>query len=249
MEDRASVWQDRTIESEPLQIEPAESGVASRSAERLLALIRLVAEQSDGLTLSDMARAVALPTSTTLRHLRSLESERFVIRRATDGCFVPGPDLLRIARALDTSLPLSNRAEATLQQLAQRTSETAYLGEPVTRATATYTARAEGTHHVRHVSWVGQPVSRRGTALGLALGGRVDADGAVCRIGIVEEGVTAVAAPVFGATGRIVAAVSVVGPSFRLRGKRLAAARTQVVEAAAVLSDRRNASDGARLAR
>jgi DNA-binding IclR family transcriptional regulator len=93
-----------------------------------------------------------------------------------------------------------------------------------------------GPHAVRHVSWLGHRVPRRGTAVGRALRGDVDADGVAVRVDAVESGITAVSAPVRGAGGEVVAAVSVVGPSFRLEGRALAAARTAVGSHAARLS-------------
>jgi DNA-binding IclR family transcriptional regulator len=69
--------------------------------------------------------------------------------------------------------------------------------------------------------------------VGQALAGRVGGDGVVVVHDAVEPGVTAVAAPVRGGAGAIEAALSLVGPSFRLEGAALAEAR-QVVAAAAL---------------
>ena len=52
----------------------------------------------------------------------------------------------------------------------------------------------------------------------------------------VENGITAVSAPVRGAGGDVIAAMSVVGPSFRLQGPALVAARIAVAAHAARLS-------------
>lgn len=206
-----------------------------RSTDRGLALLRVVADRVDGVSLSDAARTVDLSPSTALRHLRSLEAAGFVSRRADDGRFEPGPELYRIARALATAASLPRLAEPLLAELASATGESAYLAEPLDRAHAVYTCLAEGHHSVRHVSWLGHQVSRRDTAVGAALAGRVEPDGVAVRVDAVEQGITAVSAPVLGADGHPLAAISVVGPSFRLNGALLDRARSAVAGTAARL--------------
>jgi DNA-binding IclR family transcriptional regulator len=206
-----------------------------RATDRGLALVRVVADHPDGITLADAARAVELTPSTALRQLRSLESAGFAAR-THDGRFVPGAELLRIARGLSATATLPRLAQSVLTGLSVATGESAYLAEPVDPRDAVYSAMEPGTHAVRHVSWLGQRVPRRGTAAGAALVGRVDADGVVVRCGAVEHHVTAVSAPVRDTNGAIVAAISVVGPSFRLDGHGLVAARSDVARAAALLS-------------
>jgi len=206
-----------------------------RATDRGLALLRVVADHPSGIALADAARAVALTPSTTLRQLRSLESAGFA-ERTTDGRFVPGAELLRIARSLAASAALPRLAESVLAELASATGESAYLAEPSSRTSAVYSAMEAGTHAVRHVSWLGQRLPRRGTAAGAALAGKVDTDGTVVRCDAVEGGVTAVSAPVHDANGAIVGALSVVGPSFRLEGVALVRARAEVAKQAVTLS-------------
>jgi DNA-binding IclR family transcriptional regulator len=208
----------------------------AQAADRGLSLLRVVADHTDGITLSDAARTVDLAPSTALRHLRALEATGFVNRRADDGRFEPGPELFRIARALVTAASLPRRAEPLLAELAATTGESAYLAEPLDRAHAVYTCLAEGHHAIRHVSWLGHQISRRDTAVGAALAGRTDDDGVAVRVDAVEAGITAVSAPVRSADGRVVAAISIVGPSFRLQGEVLARTRRAVLGTAARLA-------------
>ena len=197
--------------------------------------MREVADNPHGLPLADLARAVDLSASTALRQLRSLEAAGFAVRRV-DGAWVPGPELLRIARNLATNATLPRLAEPVLASLAEVLGESAYLAEPADARTAVYVAMEPGTHAVRHVSWLGHTVPRRGTAVGRALVGDVDDDGVAVRDDAVESGVTAVSAPVRDLSGDVVAAVSVVGPSFRLVGEALTAARGAVADHATRLS-------------
>lgn len=197
--------------------------------------MREVADHPHGRPLADLARAVDLSASTTLRQLRALEAAGFAARRG-DGAWVPGPELMRIARKLSAVATLAKVAEPVLASLAAALGESAYLAEAADDRTAVYVAMEAGTHAVRHVSWLGHTVPRRGTAVGRALAGDVDADGVAAREDAVENGVTAVSAPVCDVHGDVVAAVSVVGPSFRLRADALAAARGEVAAHAARLS-------------
>lgn len=206
---------------------------AGRAGERILGLLTAVADAPDA-ALSELARTVGLAPSTALRHLRTLEATGFV-QRVDDG-YRPGAELYRIGLALAAQRPLPVLAQPVLDELAAATGESAYLGVPADARHASYAAMAPGRHTVRHTSWLGQQVPRRATAVGAALAGRVDDDGAAVRRDAVEEGVTAVAAPVRGGDRRVVAAVSVVGPSFRLRGRALTVARAHVVVGAEALA-------------
>lgn len=211
------------------------SALQPRATDRGLRLLSLVADHPSGVALADAARATELSPSTALRQLRSLESAGFAVHLA-DGRWAPGNELFRIARALTTVNSLVRLAQPLLTTLAFQTGESAYLAEPLDAATATYVAMEPSRHAVRHVSWLGRSLDRRTTAVGAALKGRVDPDGAVLRDNAVEVGVTAISSPVRDATGAIVAAVSVVGPTYRLKSFGLARARRMVADSAETLS-------------
>ncbi len=218
----------------------ASSASQPRATDRGLALLRVVADHATdetggaahrGISLADAARAVDLSPSTALRQLRSLEMAGFASRDG-DGRYLPGPELLRIARNLAATATLPRLAAAALSVLAATTGESAYLAEAADSRHAVYVASHPGSHAVRHVSWLGQRVTRRASAVGAALAGKVDADGVAVRLDVVEPGITAVSCPVRDRSSKVVAAVSVVGPSFRLTGKSLGAARSAVAECA-----------------
>ncbi|MEN9505798.1 MAG: hypothetical protein RI958_1724 [Actinomycetota bacterium] len=212
------------------------SGVETlRATDRGLSLIRAIADHPQGLALTDLARVVGLSPSTTLRQARALETARFAVRRL-DGSWIPGPELLRIARSLSANATLPRLAEPVLATLAERTGESAYLAEAVDSTWAVYVAMQPGRHSIRHVSWLGHTVPRRDTAVGRALDSVVDVDGVAVRRDTVELGITAVSAPVRDTSGLVVGALSVVGPSFRLCDELLATTRTAVGAHAAELS-------------
>jgi DNA-binding IclR family transcriptional regulator len=68
--------------------------------------------------------------------------------------------------------------------------------------------------------------------------GEVQADGYAMTAGEYETGLNAVAAPVFGATGQAVAALSLSGPAYRLPASQLPETAKAVVAAAARISER-----------
>ena len=210
------------------------STVTPRATDRGLRLVSIVADHPSGLTLADAARAAELSPSTALRQLRSLESAGYALHHP-DGRWGPGEELFRIARTLGPGV-LSDIAQPVLVALAAATGESAYLAEPIDATTATYVAMEQSHQAIRHVSWLGRPVSRRNTALGAALKGAVDADGTIVKHDAVESGVTAISAPVRDRRGTIIAAISVVGPTYRLKTFGLKRARALVTEAAATLS-------------
>lgn len=199
-----------------------------QATDRGLNLLRAVADHPDGLPLADLAREVELSASTALRQLRALESAGFA-QRSSAGTWGPGAELLRIARSLASQATLPRLAAPVLASLANAVGESAYLAEADADGQhAVYVAMESGIHAVRHVSWLGHRVPRRGTAVGRALRGDVDPDGVAVREDAVESGITAVSAPVRDAAGHVIAAISVVGPSFRLQGDALDATRTAV---------------------
>ncbi len=214
-----------------------EAGTRSqpRATDRGLSLVVLIADHPHGLPLAELARAVELSASTVLRQMRSLEAAGFAVRR-DDGIWVPGPELLRLARSLSSTMALPRLAGEILRAIAETTGESAYLAEPIDDDCAVYVALEPGTHAVRHVSWLGNRVPRRGTAVGAALAGEVDHDGVAVRLDAVERGVTAVSAPVTDGSGRIIAAMSIIGPSFRLHGERLVSARHLLADKVAQLA-------------
>jgi len=69
---------------------------------------------------------------------------------------------------------------------------------------------------VRHASWVGRMLPLDRTAVGAALLDELDASGFAVRRNTFEPDVVALAAPVRGPDGSIVAALSITAPSYRI---------------------------------
>ncbi|WP_035839514.1 IclR family transcriptional regulator [Kitasatospora azatica] len=186
---------------------------STRTVDRALGLLGEVCAEGE-ITLSECARRAHLPASTALRLLRSLEGSGFVARDA-DGAFCPGPRLIQLGAAALGRQSLVRLAEPALRRIVAATGESAYLSMAGPGDTAIYVAVVEGTHSIRHTSWVGRAVPLKGLAVGLALSGLTPPEGYVAQRDRMEPDVTAIAAPI-RQPGGIGGALSLLGPSHRL---------------------------------
>lgn len=193
---------------------------STRTVERALGLLAQVcAEGAIGLT--DCARRVDLPPSTALRLLRTLENADFVARDER-GFYRAGIRLIQLGAAALGRESLVGMAEPSLQRVVASTGESAYMSVLGPGATALYVAMVEGTHAIRHTSWVGRTVPLEGSAVGAALRGAVPKPGYVAQRSSVEPDVTAIAAPI-RRPDRIAGAISLIGPTYRIDDEKVRA--------------------------
>ncbi|MCZ7566414.1 MAG: hypothetical protein M5U08_23580 [Burkholderiales bacterium] len=144
-----------------------------------------------------------------------MEQSGFV-QRATTGGYVPGGRLLHIGLNAVRSFTIYDLSEQHLRRLSDATGETANLAARADAEHAIYLRHHVSPHAVQHVSWLGHTLPLDKTAIGHALLGRVNSHGFVARRNTLERDVTAIAAPVYGPDGEIVAAFSITGPTFRI---------------------------------
>ncbi|MBV8946609.1 MAG: helix-turn-helix domain-containing protein [Solirubrobacterales bacterium] len=209
----------------------AETG--TRAVERALTLLTAVAQ--DGGTLSELARAADLSPSTASRLLATLARQELV-RRDEHGHYHAGARLRALAAASLRRDPLHELAGPRLTALASETGETANLAVAADPRRVVYLRQVASPKLVQTAGWVGRTVPCRGTALGAALRGDIGASGFVARTGAVEPDVISIAAPVYGAGGDIVAAISVLAPTYRMTPRRIEACGRAVARHAAALS-------------
>ncbi len=191
-----------------------QSGVtATRSVERALTLLAHIAESNEGIPLAAAARDTNLSASTALRLIRTLQRWEFV-RRDADGTFHGGPRLLATAAKALSSQSVYQLAVPHLTEMCRDSGESCYLAVVGPAGQALYVRQEQSPRSIRHVSWVGRTVPLSGTAIGGALTGS-PSEGPVALRSTLEPDVTAVAAPVCWGED-VVAAISVVGPSYRI---------------------------------
>src|SRR5689334_22541819 len=208
---------------------------ATRTVERALALLASVCDRG-GANLADTARECELAPSTALRLLRTLEATGFV-RKDESGAYRPGSRIIQLGAQALSDESLVDLAGPAMDELATETGESVYLSVVGHAATAVYINIVEGTHSVRHASWVGRTVPLDVSAAGHALRGKVSGHGYVIVERGVETDVTAIACPVYSQS-RIVAAMSLVIPSYRLSADQTTQCGRLLIAAAADVSAR-----------
>ncbi|PZS35015.1 MAG: transcriptional regulator [Pseudonocardiales bacterium] len=189
------------------------SAGSTRSVERALGLLSEVCAEGS-ITLSECARRAHLPASTALRLLRTMEGAGFVARDV-DGSFHAGGRLIQVGAVALGRQSLVGLAEPGMQRIVAATGESSYLAIAGPRDTAIYIAMVEGTHAVRHTSWVGRAVSRTDLAVGRALQGEHTETGYFAERDRLEPDVTAIVASILR-PGGIAGALSVLGPTYRI---------------------------------
>jgi IclR family transcriptional regulator, acetate operon repressor len=206
---------------------------STRTVERALALLATICDRG-GANLADSARECDLAPSTALRLLRTLETSGFVTREEF-GTYRPGSRIIQLGAQALSNESLVDLARPVMEKLVEETGESVYLSVEGHRATALYISIVEGTHSVRHTSWVGRTVPLERSAAGRALRGRIPAEGYVVVERGVEADVTAIACPVYSQS-RTIAALSLVIPSYRLTAAEAKECGQMLASAAANLS-------------
>lgn len=198
--------------------------------------------------LTQLATKHGFAKSTTSRILSALERQGLVARDVA-GAFIPGPALTRFARSRAGQLDLVPQFRPLLERIASVTGETANLAIATTEAVELLD-QVDGQYLLGTRNWVGSSVPFHCSALGkvlLAYGvaeippGRLERRTAktistrselvaeldqVKRRGFavirdeLEEGLTAIAAPVQDSDGHVVAAISITGPTARITTTR-----------------------------
>jgi DNA-binding IclR family transcriptional regulator len=240
------------------------SPTGTQAVDRAAELLVRVVEADGPVTFGAITEAAGLPKSTTSRLLGALERHALV-ERDRDGALRPGAVLSRYARRTSATDQLVATARPYLEGLGRSTRETVNLAVPGPSAVEQID-QVDSTYLLGATNWVGLEVPFHCSALGKvflahrvvslppgrleqrtdrtittreALAAELDE---VLRRGWavadqeLEPGLVAIAAPVRDASGHVVAAVSVSGPSVRLSADRITHTARLTVRAAADLS-------------
>jgi DNA-binding IclR family transcriptional regulator len=143
-------------------------GTRIKSLEKAMDLLMLFSEKRPGLSLSDIATALALPESTAYRLLVTLQKKRFIARNPSTRKYGLDASILRLQAAVWVHLDIARLALPRLEALAERSGETAQLyvlqgrqvvleGEVTSRNSIRYTEE-EGSSEPLHASASGQAI-------------------------------------------------------------------------------------------
>ena len=205
----------------------AETG--TQAIERAAQLLVNVVEAPQPPSIGELSVRAGLPKSTTSRLVGALERQGLVERLGTRGRLRPGPVLLRYA-SRDASQALVALAQPSLRRLAAESGETINLAVPGPEGVE-HLAQEDTAHLVGVTDWVGRRVPFELAANGkcfLAFGGgeidnadSIRSRGYATSIDELEVGLSALSAPVLGADGAAIAALSISGPTARLTAERI----------------------------
>ena len=226
------------------------SNATYQSAERVLTLLKSFDDSRVELGVADIARALSVHKSTASRLAAALERSGFLTRAGKR--YRLGVEVIRLGTLALRSFDLLATMQPAMEKLSQRTGETVNLAVPdggdvlnVAEVPSTYILSSSG-------GWIGRRTRPHAVANGkvlLAYGAlrppealerytprtitsldeltaelaEVRRDGYATAVAELEEGLVAVAAPVFDPAGTCVAALSITGPEYRMLPGTLAA--------------------------
>lgn len=197
----------------------------TQAIERAAQLLVRVVESAEPPSIGELSQGAGLPKSTTSRLVSALERQGLVQRLGERGRLRPGPVLLRYAHR-DGSQTLAELAAPALRRLADASGETINLAVRGPDGVE-HLAQEDTAHFVGVTDWVGRRVPFELAANGrcfLTFGGagcpqqdEIRRNGYATTVDELEVGLTAMAAPVLGANGVAIAALSISGPTSRLK--------------------------------
>ncbi len=213
-------------------------------------LLVRVLESEQPVALGDLASASGIPKSTASRLLTALERRGLIEQDGERGRLRPGPAILRVAERSMLERNVVELARPSLDALAQASGETINLAVPA-RHGVEHVAQVESRHFLGTGQWLGQLVDYHCTAVGkvfMAFGRatmpaqplarhtpgtitdpqvlraeleQVRRSECATAVDELETGLAAMAAPVRGARGDVIAALSVSGPTLRMTPARI----------------------------
>jgi DNA-binding IclR family transcriptional regulator len=154
------------MKSAELEQEPAVERQGIQVIARAASLLRALERRPDGLSLGELAKAIALPRSTVQRLVDALDNEGFVMAATASTGVRLGPMLLALAAA--TRFHIAEAARETLKALAKETGETVDLSL-VDQDKVVFIDQVVGTHRLTAMSAVGVSFPLHSSANGKAL--------------------------------------------------------------------------------
>lgn len=253
---------EQQFQSDP-ETAPAPGTTAiDRGAELLVRVL----DSPEPVALTEVAAAAGIPKSTASRLMTALERRGLVEQVGERGRLRPGPAILRVAERGMLERNLMELARPSLDALAALSGETVNLAVPGPNGVE-HIAQADSRHFLGAGQWVGRSVDYHCSANGkvfLAFGRvampaalpartpativdvarlraeleHVRASDIAVAVDELEPGLAAVAAPVRGAHGDVIAALSITGPALRMSPKRIGDLQPELIKEARRLAAR-----------
>jgi DNA-binding IclR family transcriptional regulator len=251
---------------EPAQPPAVESGdqTGVRSVQRALDILTLLTAERPTVTIREIVEATGLAKTTVIRLVSTLEQSGLLW--ATTSGYMAGPGLWRWAHLAQRSWELPPETQRGMRELAARQRETVnvYVIRDIYRVCIAQQESPQPLRHVVHVGdelplWAGASAKVLLRDASPALLARIAKSspygpGHVKRLqewideaavagfavshGERDEGLSAVAAPILGRSGSVVAALSLSGPTLRFTEARIAEFATELKRMAQLMSER-----------
>ena len=129
---------------------------ANQSVQKAIALLRATAASGDGASVSALARTAGLPRATALRLIQTMEREGFLLRVPDADRVLLGPELVRLARGVDTAIVLQEVARGRLGELSEAVRETVTLSVVAPDGGLDVVEQVTGPQHLVPRSWLGR---------------------------------------------------------------------------------------------
>lgn len=143
----------------------SEDGVGVGVITRAAAVLRVLGDAPEGLSLGKIAQRVGLARSTVQRLIGALESERLVIKGSQPGRIVLGPELLRLARLTFPSI--IHRIRPMMEALSNELAETVDFAT-IANGKMVFLDQIAGRHRLMAVSHVGDAFPLHCSSVGKA---------------------------------------------------------------------------------
>ncbi len=138
------------------------------AAGRTLAVFEVFAREKRELSNSDVARLLSLADSSCSDLLHTLHTLGYLTRTPRTRRFYPSARLFEVARQITENDPLANIGQEVVDQLVEKTNESAFFGV-IDRHAAKIVATQPSRHPLRYMLDVGERVALNASALGKAL--------------------------------------------------------------------------------
>jgi DNA-binding IclR family transcriptional regulator len=245
-------------------VEETSDSQGVRSVQRALDILSLLSEDRPLIAVRDIVAATGLAKTTVIRLVQTLEQSGLLW--ATSAGYMAGPGLWRWAHLARRSWELPPETQRMMRDLAARERETVnvYVARDIVRVCIAQQESPQPLRHVVHVGdelplWAGASAKvllRNASPALLARVARASpyGDGHVRRMqewiddatqkgyavsaGEREEGLSAVAVPILGRSGTVVAALTLSGPSVRFTDERVDGFVKALLAAAQQMSER-----------
>jgi DNA-binding IclR family transcriptional regulator len=239
--------QKRPAEAEALAAADITESQGVRSVQRALDILSLLTEERPAVAIRDIVDATGLAKTTVIRLVQTLEQSGLLW--ATSSGYMAGPGLWRWAHLARRSWELPPETQRMMRELAARQRETVnlYVARDIYRVCI---AQQESPQPLRHVVHIGDELPLWGGASAKVLlrdatpsllvrvarsspygEGHLKGlqewideaahNGFAVSHGEREDGLSAVAVPVVGRSGAVVAALTLSGPTMRFSDQRV----------------------------